>query len=215
MCRTLRAVVLATALFLPWIAGCELPDAPASDKPAPAQPAKPPRKVAFPPASLDLANGHVVQITDKVITIRTDGAKEFKTFPLHDALAAGKYQECASPAFSYRAKDLRVGDVVSVGIHTEGNQTYCAEICLRKRPGGRVPNSPRSIALGGDTCSHALRQNAENDFADFGIPLPKAYQRVDPEVSIRMAEEGKQFAKELEEARRQTEAAKKQPPPQE
>lgn len=127
---------------------------------------KPPRRIEF--VRLPLEGGPVVEVTKAAITIRT--AKGVATFPFHDALAAGGVQKYAGEVSGYRVKDVLVGDVVWLGIWTENEKKFCAEISIRKRPGGRVPESPVFKSL---KPSYAVRQNAENDLKDFGIPIPE------------------------------------------
>ena len=127
---------------------------------------KPPRRIEF--DRLPLEGGPVVEVTKAAITIRT--AKGVLTFPFHDALAAGGVQKSGDEVSGYRAKDVLVGDVVWLGIWTENEKKFCAEISIRKRPAGRVPESPIFKSL---KPSYAVRQNAENDLKDFGIPIPE------------------------------------------
>jgi len=67
---------------------------------------------------------------------------------------------------------------VWLGICTEEGKKFCAEISIRKRPAGRVPEAH----VDGHKPSYAARRNADNDIADFGIPIPNEFKSVRPIV---------------------------------
>ncbi len=127
------------------------------------------RPTEFATASLESVLGTVLEVTKTSITFRPDGKKDPVTFPLHDALAAGRLQRCASYPFGYLASDLKVGDIVWLSLCVEDGKKFIADICIEKRPGGRVPESSKP---GQEEPTWAMRKNAINDLKDFGIPIP-------------------------------------------
>ena len=76
------------------------------------------------------------------IQITSEAKKEVKSFPTYYHLRAGRSRPGVSEAGGYRLKDVRVGDIVSIGLVSEGKQQFCVDICIFKRPGGLVPPSP-------------------------------------------------------------------------
>jgi len=134
------------------------------------------RVTSFIPAILPLDGGHVVTVTKESITIRTSVRKEIVTYPFHDELAAGKVHEYAKGVTGYRTRDVHVGDEVWLGICSEDGKKFCAEINIRKRPGGRVPEA----FADGPKPTYAERRNADNDLADFGIPIPERFNPPPP-----------------------------------
>ncbi len=131
------------------------------------------RLTSFEPAILPVEGGHVTAVTKESITIRTMVRKDLVTFPFHDALAAGGVQKYASGSTAYRARDVRIGDEVWLSICAEAKGKFCAEINIRNRPGGRVPEA----VVDSLKPSYADRQNAKNDFNDFGIPIPERFNK--------------------------------------
>ncbi len=170
-----------------------------------------PRPTKFLPGTLSDVTGHVTVVSNKAITVRVGPDKQFLTFAFHDALAAGRIHELAMFWNGYRAADVKVGDVVTLALHDEGRQVLCAEISIRKRPGTRVPES---FKTGEPAPSYATRQNAANDLADFGIPLPKNCRPAtsDADFYDELKRMGEETARQLQELRHQEEE-KKAPPP--
>lgn len=112
----------------------------------------------------------VTKITDDGIEIREKKGDVimFTFFPAHDALASGKIQKEACDTFAYRLQDVKVNDVVILGVVTEGDKTYCGEISIYERPGGKIPESQKQ----GPKMYH-LRRQAEIDEKQRGIPMPE------------------------------------------
>ena len=128
------------------------------------------RPTIFAPLTLPLKAGTVVELNKKEITIRLAGTGKNVTYPFHDALAAGGMHKGVSYWNGYRVRDVQVGDEVWLAICSEGEVKFCAEISIRQRPGGRVPESSDE---GENPPTYAMMRNAENDFKDFGIPIPE------------------------------------------
>jgi len=69
------------------------------------------------------------------------------TFKFHalDLHKAGKVQEWADPAYSYRWQDVKVGDTIKVNVLKDRESSvltpYAYEICIRRRPGEKLPES--------------------------------------------------------------------------
>lgn len=171
-----RAIVVSTMCAL-LVAGCDELPQPDKERPkhSPSRTetvprAKVPRETSFVPATLPVVHGHVTAVSKTEITIRASARTDIITYPLHDELAAGGVHEHATHSMGFRAQDVRVGDEVWLGICTEEGKKFCAEISIRKRPGGRVPEA----FVDSLKPSYAVRKNAENDFNDFGIPVPQS-----------------------------------------
>jgi hypothetical protein len=75
---------------------------------------------------------------------------------------------------TYRLTDLKVGDIVSVetGITREGEE-YCLQILINRRPGGIIPPEPGERFP--DRYGIHIRNQAEQDWEEKGIPIPKKY----------------------------------------
>lgn len=170
------------------------------------------RPTEFPPASLPSAQGIVVEVDKTHISLRPHGKKDVTAYPLHDALAAGRLQACATYSNGYLASDLRVGDEVSLSLCDEDGKKFVADICIEKRPGGRIPESSKP---GQQKPTWAMRKNALNDLNDFGIPIPNncksPFELMTP---AQFAEERRafgEFQRDFQEMqRKQEEAAKKE-----
>ena len=136
-------------LNLPWLFRC------------------PERKLDF-----DLAQRKVM--TGKVMAVQNDGVTI--TFPrqdkvyyqFHDRLLSKTVQSKATPDFSYRRADIKVGDIVSVGLIKDYYELCCADVSIRERPGGSVP-APQIVHK---TCPYHEQRNAEIAFRDKGTPIP-------------------------------------------
>lgn len=136
-------------------------------KPGDEQPVE--RQVSFLPGTFPIHEGNVKAINKETMTIHLKRPGKMETYPFHVALADGGVQKNACGKDGYRVEDVRVGDHVEVGVWKEGNIHYVVQICILKRPGGRVPESPRERQA---PATYARMQNAKNDFEDRGIPVP-------------------------------------------
>jgi hypothetical protein len=77
-----------------------------------------------------------------------------KEFLVSEALAAGKVpikprpqlgargKYPVEPSYMYRLQDVQVGDGVSIAYARIDGVDICDHICIKKRPGGRVPRLP-------------------------------------------------------------------------
>lgn len=118
-------------------------------------------------------SGFVTEVTRDSITIQylEDDPKRFE---VSDVLASGGYvRKNNTPGDMYRLTDVRVGDKVNISYSRIGGVDICTHICILRRPGGRVPQSP------GDP-DHATnkihdRMNAYQDAEERGIPIPPKY----------------------------------------
>ena len=128
------------------------------------------RKAAWTLGQLPQREGVVTKVTDDAIELREGKGEQvlITRFPAHDALVAGKVQESASDLFAYRLKDVKVNDVVILGVATEGGKEYCGEICIRERPGGKIPESQKP-----NRKPYHLKRQAELDEQQKGIPIPE------------------------------------------
>ncbi len=154
---------------------------------------KPPVRVTeFAPASLPGRAGYIVAVNDDGIVLRAAGTKEITTYPLHDALAAGRLQRHAMAAYGYLASDLEVGDRVVLSLCEDDGAKYCAEIRIVKRAGGRVPESR---TVGERKPTYATQQNARNDFQDHGIRIPA--DALHPTITPEQLEEYRKMVEQL------------------
>lgn len=98
-----------------------------------------------------------------------------RSFALSAPLRAGDYDRKSfrHAPFSYRVQDLQLGDQVEVYYNRVGGEGLCTEICIIKRPGGRVPPAPGQKP--DDVYKWHEIQNAWADWMDYGIPLPDKY----------------------------------------
>jgi hypothetical protein len=111
--------------------------------------------------------GVVDKVTCDSIEMLDKKTNVVTVFPAHDALAAGKVHEGTRDTFGYRLKDVKVNDVVLIGVATEGGKQFCAEICIRERPGGEIPESQSPAQR-----PYHLKRQAEIDAEQKGIPVP-------------------------------------------
>jgi hypothetical protein len=74
--------------------------------------------------------------------------------------------------FTYRLSDLKVGDVVFADTcGARDGAEYCLTIIIRRRPGGKIPPLPADdLGVG-----FHLRYQAEQDWEEKGIPIPRKY----------------------------------------
>lgn len=118
--------------------------------------------------------GFVLAFSADGIVIRTQNGHQHSFLTgkiLKSAPHIGKYV----PAHSYSLADLKVGDEVIIFYFTCNNVDYAELLCIRRRPGGRVPMAPGEDS----TFRYAWHErcNAHQDFEEKGIPLPEKYTR--------------------------------------
>jgi hypothetical protein len=155
--------------------------------------------------------GTVTEITKNSITIQwiaTKGEKP-KTFAVSETLAAGKIPmeprlrpgqtsgNTVRPWCMYRLTDVKVGDTVDILYAHLSGADICDHICIKKRPGGRVPPLPEEAEKlrnrveiwkaenPGEALPPWLRDykhircdewfNAYWDLEDKGIPYPEKF----------------------------------------
>jgi hypothetical protein len=80
---------------------------------------------------------------------------------------------------TYRLTDIKVGDVVSVdaGV-TRTKERFCRNIIIMRRPGGTIPPVPTDPFAGKPDLAHLafhVRFQAEQDWEEKGIPIPRRY----------------------------------------
>ena len=79
---------------------------------------------------------------------------------------------------SYRLKDLVIGDILEFDVSMNNNrQPVCQQIIIKRRPGGRIPPMPQEPFPELDG-TH-IRNQAEQDWEEKGIPIPKRF--LDPD----------------------------------
>ncbi|MBA4064457.1 MAG: hypothetical protein C0501_12235 [Isosphaera sp.] len=95
--------------------------------------------------------------------------KDDTTTPLRLS-AAGPIVAGELKIVSYRLIDLKVGDIVLIdsGICPKG-ELYCMAIDIVRRPGGKIPPVP------GQALELHLRNQAQQDWEEKGIPIPARY----------------------------------------
>jgi hypothetical protein len=142
--------------------------------------------------------GTVTEVTKDSITIRWPGETP-KRFPASETLASGGIpkEPRLSPTrrqpydvddhLRYRLADVKVGDHVMILFARLGNVDTCDHICIRKRPGGRVPPLPEGAVtpkrippqLVGKApwleIPYHEEANAYWDLLDKGIPYPEKF----------------------------------------
>ena len=130
------------------------------------------KRIDFDWSTGTLISVRVLAVTETAITCaRLEGKSksEVLTYPFHDRLASGSFNQDAPDAFAYRAKDLEVGDTVVLQILARENKVdFCVSLSLRKRPGGQLPPSQKPDAK---KPYHAQR-NAYAEFEKNGTPVP-------------------------------------------
>lgn len=124
--------------------------------------------------TLTLANG------ETVVVHRAD--QKPRRFPAGQDLRAGGFDSRATPRFSYRLADVRIGDEVVASCELVGGVDSCRRIKIHRRPGGRVPPAPGQKP--DDPNPYHEQANAEQEFEEFGTPLPDKY---DPDAVIAKA----------------------------
>ena len=94
-------------------------------------------------------------------------------FSVSATLAKGGFDMDQTPGDSYRLKDVKVGDKVSVLYSRIDGVNVCEAIGIRRRPGGLIPpsNGPSDQKI-----PYHQRMQAWQDFEEKGTPLP-AYLR--------------------------------------
>jgi hypothetical protein len=149
--------------------------------------------------------GTLTEVTKNSITIQwtaTKGEKP-KTFIVSETLASGKIpmeprlkpdnhrSYRVSPIVMYRLSDVKVGDWVDIYYAHVGGVDICDHICIKKRPGGRVPPLPEEAEalrkpppFPGDPNAKLIEAkhirydewtNAYWDLEDRGIPYPEQF----------------------------------------
>lgn len=144
-------------MFRPALLICVVLAAAAPVPPAAAQPAVPqvggrPKvtgvKAIKESVSDDTCHGVVEAVEAGVMTMveQLDGNRTVthRLLPI-DVLRDGKVIHNAYGMFAYRWEDVKKGDRVTLRILTdEGEgQTYCLQICIRQRPGAKLPESQK------------------------------------------------------------------------
>jgi hypothetical protein len=150
MTRIILLVALAPIFFLSPTASVK---GTAPDEPVPAR--MPPRVPQNDAANLSYW-GAVTELTKTSITIQFDAQKSQKPkqFLVSEVLAAGKVPMnprliagqprgyTVGESMMYRLTDVKVGDWVDISYAHLGDADICDHICIKKRPGGRVPPLP-------------------------------------------------------------------------
>jgi hypothetical protein len=135
-------------------------------------------------------SGTVTEVTKSSITIQWPGETP-KTFSVSETLASGGFPKqgrlrfdgsrpSVLPSFCYRLHDVKVNDHVYITFAHLGGTDICDEICISKRPGGRVPPLPKGAEplkspAGIDLIPYHERKNAYWDLEDKGIPYPEKF----------------------------------------
>ena len=145
----------------------------ADEKPS----ATPARKLDFEIHERERSYGTVLAVTKTSILI-CDERKGPVSFPFHDRLAAGGVHKKVCAASSYRASDIKVGDLVISGLMTENKQVFCVDLSIRERPGGLVP--PGQVI--DKKYTYHERLNAELAFRDKGTPIPEHLKDYPPSM---------------------------------
>jgi hypothetical protein len=161
---------------------------PAQDDGTLTPPSPIPRKVVYSPEPF---MGTVTAITAETITVRGPRAAS-RRFAFSPHLAAGgvwpgwSWDTNQHPPVSiahppglpaqYRARDVQVGDVVAIEHSRVDGVDTCDDVCIYRRPGGRVPPAPDESPDQGYRWHE--RMNAYQDLEEKGIPLPAKYAPV-------------------------------------
>jgi hypothetical protein len=98
-------------------------------------------------------------------------------FVARGPLARGEYKKSRGARWSYGLGDVRVGDRVEVEGAALPGVEFVESISISRRPGGRVPPAPDDLVDPPDPRHpwfHHMK-NAEQDWQDKGIPLPKGF----------------------------------------
>lgn len=103
-----------------------------------------------------------------------------RVFKFTSALAAGGGPVSPAPVLypissprNYTRDHVQVGDIVQLACQVYKGEIECRSICIRRRPGGRVPCAPGDERI--RQFPYHERMNAFQDFEEKGIPLPKKW----------------------------------------
>ena len=123
------------------------------------------------PLNGDFFQGSVTEVARDSITLKLPKGQT-QRFPVGSCLASGEFFPDQYPR-SYRLSDVAVGDKIHISCLKLNGVLRCETICIDRRPGGRVPPCP------GEEANHPRPWhegcNAEQDFEEKGIPLPKKF----------------------------------------
>ena len=97
-----------------------------------------------------------------------------RKFRASKTLASGGYGGFADSGM-YRLADVRVGDEVDLEIQRVDGVWECTGVCIRRRPGGRVPPGREATSIQFPAVAWHERMNAEQDWEEKGIPLPDKF----------------------------------------
>ncbi len=93
--------------------------------------------------------------------------------PFHTVLQNGNVHDFSFDGRAYRKSDLRVGDNVCIEIVKDNGNDFCAELTIRKRPGGLVPPSVRfRESTNWRWPPYHIQMNIYNLIED-GVPIPE------------------------------------------
>lgn len=110
----------------------------------------------------------------RIRTVRR-GDEPPRRFWVGAELEDGSYRTTMGAKFTYRLKDVRVGDEVLLWMeHGRHYTDLCANICIRRRPGGRVPQAPGEEP--GEERPHHERMQAAQDWEEHGMPFPAKFR---------------------------------------
>lgn len=77
--------------------------------------------------------------------------------------------------FTYWLSDLNIGDTVSIASCESNGDEWTTQFTIQRRPGGIIPPiRGEQLGLGAKPTYH-LSYQAEQDWEEKGIPIPKAY----------------------------------------
>ena len=128
----------------------------------------PKRKVDFEVRETNFVGGTVLTVNKDSIMI-VEPRKPPVNYPFHDRLASGTVQKKANESHSHFVSDIKVGDIVTLGIVDENKQKFCIDLSIYERPGGEIP--PTQV-VDKERPWYKFR-NAEIAFRDKGIPIPE------------------------------------------
>jgi len=116
--------------------------------------------------------GFVTNVTAESITLRAAGDQP-KTYALSPVLQRGGIPPSSVCTYQYRVTDVRLGDRVAIHISRWSGVDVCDGVCVKRRPGGRVPPEPNFDPRA--TSHHHERAQAYQDWEEKGIPFPDKY----------------------------------------
>jgi len=90
-------------------------------------------------------------------------------------LRSAPHGDFNAPFENYTIADLKNGDSVVIGYITLNRVDYAETLCIRRRPGGRVPIAPGEVPTSQNQWHE--RCNAEQELEEKGIPLPEKFTR--------------------------------------